>query len=453
MKALKDILRFLGTSSQEEIMIKDIVDNSNDVKEGSLFLALRGLNTLGGFYIEEAKKRGAVRVLSDSPLSDSIYVKDLDKKVGELARFFYGLDKRIKLYGVTGTSGKSTLAYLLSRFNNLLGKKTLLITTTSKILNSVVSDLTTPKPLELFKILKRASEEGYEAVVMECSSIGIAKNRVSLLCFDHFFFTNIKKDHLDFHKTLKDYRNTKLRYALTNARKTYVPEDFKYYKRSRSNPHVFYLKDSYKIINMTTSCTLFSYQGEVFKTKFILDFNIKAIAFLLSFYQQEGYEIERLKEVLEQIETLRGRVERIDEEDIFIDYAHTADAMNKLLKNFRKTFKRDLIVVTGAGGNRDSSKRKDYNKSLSRYAKKVILTDDNPRYEDRFKILMELAKKKAFTIIYKREYAIKEAVRIYKENPKMILLIVGKGPEEYQIIKGIKYPFSDKKEVRRCLKE
>lgn len=453
MKELKEILRFLGIDSQEKVMINDIVENSNEVKEGDLFLALRGQNTLGGFYIEEAKRRGAVRVLSDSPLSDSIYVKDLDKKIGDLARFFYDLSSELELYGVTGTSGKSTLAYLIASLNNALGKKTLLITTTSKVKNGVVSDLTTPKPLELFKILKKAFIDGYQAVVMECSSIGIAKGRVNQLYFDHFFFTNITKDHLDFHGTVKEYRKTKLSYALTHAKNIYVPEGFKFYKNCRCANNIFYLSTEYRIKNMTAEGTKFNYDKEEFFTNFILDFNIRAIAFLLSFYKREGYELSKLQEALSKVGVLRGRVERIEDEDIFIDYAHTGDAMNKLLKNFKKGFKRDLIVVAGAGGDRDQSKRKVYKKALSRYAKKVILTDDNPRYEDRFKILMELAGREPFTIIYKREFAIKQAVKLYKENPKMILLIVGKGPEEYQIIKGIKHPFSDKKEVIRCLKE
>lgn len=454
MKKLKNILAVLSISSESEVEIASLALSSDEVEPGALFIALKGEHRDGADYLAEAVKRGAVAAVADREVSGAWYVPKLAERLEVLGRYFYDYRERLNLYGVTGTTGKSTLAYLLANCLNGLGEKTLLLTTTPGLADSLECELTTPDPIRLYRAFHYAEERGYRSVVLECSSIGIALGRVRKLFFKALFITNITSDHLDFHKTKRRYRRTKLDYCLSHTNHLFVTDRLPYLRFYRGDyPLIHRIETRKTRAEYTAAATFFSFGGLEYSTQLLLPMNLENVLLALKALIVLGYDSQRLRRVLAAIPPLKGRVERVDHRDIYIDYAHTAAAVETLLAQFRRTFKRELIAVIGAGGNRDRRKRKDYRRSLKKYADFAILTSDNPRDEDPLAILKELVGSEDFTVVPDRRSAIKAAVRLHQSRPGSILLIIGKGPEEYQLVKGRKLPFSDREEVLACLTE
>lgn len=448
MYRVKDVLKWIGIKSTSRKVVTDIVEDASRVTKNSIFLARKGTSNDGKNYIDEALKNGAALILSDEKINNAIYLPDFFTSVSIILRNFYEIDK-IKIIGITGTSGKSSTAYILHSLYRRLNVKSFLITTTRNIPDSIVTDLTTPSMCDLAKIINQAILNKYEYVIMECSSIGIATHRLDFIKLHYLIINKITSDHLDYHKTKSEYRRVKLDFAKNFAEKIYTFYGYREIKRL-DNAIVFSKKVKDYYGNLYSSD--FIYNHKRFALYWPFKYNVENFLIVYNALLTEGFKEERIRLNMMNIPVIPGRMEMVKPgENVFIDYAHTYPALNSLLKSIAKLRKYRIIAICGAGGNRDKSKRKMYRKSLARYSYKVIITDDNPRDEDEDEILNELKGKEHFIVIKDRKEAIEEGIRLYKSTPSSVLVIIGKGDEDYQIIKGKTFHFSDREEAIKCL--
>ncbi len=446
MYKVKDILSWINVPSDSDVVVNNIVENVDLVQKNDVFIARSGNKSDGTIYIDKALKKGACLVLSEKKVNNAICLKNFYLELSMILYKFYKLNE-MEVVGVTGTNGKSTTAYILSSMCNKLGIKTFLITTTKGIENSIVTSLTTPGICDLAQIIYNAYLKGYKRVVLECSSIGMSRHRLDILNLKYLLINKITSDHLDYHKTKKNYKETKINFALEKAGSIYSLYNYRKIKNSEKGK-IFSQK--IKDYRSTLSSSSFIYDGIEFNINFPFKYNAYNILICYNALKEEGYDKNLIVNNLKTVYPLNGRMERVGSEDIYVDYAHTYPALKALLKEVKR-YKRNIICVIGAGGERDSSKRKEYGKVLARYAREVILTDDNPRNEDEDRILNMMKVKKSFVIIKDRSKAIKAGVILYKKIKDSVLLIIGKGAEDYQIIKGKTIYFSDKEEVKKCL--
>lgn len=444
---IRDVLSFFNIVKDDDREVKEIYDDSRLVTKNSIFIAI----SKGNNYIEEAITNGAIIVISDD-LKNNYYVSELKEKLLPFCLFFYGhIENKIKLIGVTGTNGKSTSAYLI---HSML-KSSLLITTTSGIKNSFISKNTTPYPLEFIKALKKAIKKKYKYLIMEISSIGISEGRLNGLNFEKILLTNITSDHLDYHKNLNEYQNTKVNYLLKSDSFIYLPVDcfVRFPLLRKVDRFELYSEKEVEIISENEIGTLFLYKHNLFKTNLIGILNIRNIVGVLTMLSSLC-SLRRLKRKLRKILPLKGRMNVVNRNPlVIIDYAHTVIALESLLKDAINFNRKKIIVVFGAGGNRDSSKRREYGKIVENYGDIGIVTSDNPRDEDADKIIDEIIGDSGFYFIRcpDRSKAIRQAFKYASKDD--CILIVGKGAEVVQIVKGKNNHFSDFEEVRKCLKK
>ena len=474
MKKLKDLLygisieRIVGATS---ISIQAVEFDSRKIKPGSLFVAQNGYNTDGHLYIDNAEQQGAVAIICEQLpknfKAEVVYVQveDASKALGQLSSNFYDHpSQKLKLIGITGTNGKTTVASLLYGLFEALGHPCGLISTVKvAYLNQErPATHTTPNAVEINQFLAELVNKGVTHCFMEVSSHGIAQGRIEGLTFTGGIFTNLTHEHLDYHGDFKTYRDTKKHFfdllppqafALTNL----DDKNGEYMlQNTKAKTLTYALKHhaDYKVHLLECELTgmLLKIQGQEVWTNLVGEFNAQNL--IAVYAAAELLAIPSLA-ILKQISLLkptRGRFEILQTQEnitIIVDYAHSPDALENVLQTINKIRTRNekLITIVGCGGNRDKEKRPIMGNKAAALSDQVIFTSDNPRGEDPQIIIEEMIKgvvaedfKKVLKITL-REEAISVAGNMARKGD--IVLIAGKGHETYQEIKGKKYPFDD----------
>lgn len=482
MAVLQDILyqsKVRSVAGSTQVEITSVHSDSRQVQPGSLFIAIKGVHTDGHQYLDAAIKAGASAVVVENLPADPdpaitwVQVENAAVAAGFIAHHFYGEPSaKMKLVGVTGTNGKTTIATLLYKLFTALGYKCGLLSTVQNIIGeeALAATHTTPDAISVNALLRQMLEAGCTHVFMESSSHAIHQHRIAGLQYDGGIFSNITHDHLDYHKTFDEYIRVKKSFfdglpsnafALSNA------DD----KRG-----AVMLQNTSARTAFYSLRTVAEFKGKILEnglTGLVMTINDQEVHFrligefnaynLLAVYGAAVLLGEDKHEVLRCLSVLTGAEGRFDyavsaSQRVIgiVDYAHTPDALLNVLatiKNLRKG-KEQVITVVGCGGDRDKAKRPVMAEVACEYSDRVILTSDNPRSEEPEAILKDMeaglntaGKRKAISITDRKE-AIKTAVSL--SQPEDILLIAGKGHEKYQEIKGVKYPFDDKQVLREC---
>lgn len=441
----------------------NIKSDSRKVEKGDTFVALKYSND-GHQYIEDAIKRGAISVVAEHGLYsvDTLIVKDTHEYlVNYLKNNYWDEIKDLKIIGMTGTNGKTTTCYLLHKALNMLGEKSAYIGTIGFYIDEKIKDLenTTPDILEIYEMLLKAKNENCKYVVMEVSSHALSLNRVKGLEFDMALFSNLTQDHLDYHHTIDNYLNAKKKLftMLKNDKLAIINIDDKYYKdfiMEENNNKTYGFKDSnYQITkyNYNLNESNFAIDDcDIYKTKLIGKYNIYNLTLVIAALNNLGFDYEQISKVIENLDSPSGRMDKImyGNNAIIIDYAHTPDAVENVLLTAKELNPNHIYVIVGCGGDRDKTKRPIMGEIAVNNANCVIFTSDNPRTEDPDEIIHDIVQKldkKNYEIEVNREKAIIRGIQLLKEND--ILMILGKGHENYQIIGKDKIFFDDKKVV------
>lgn len=444
-----------------------IKTDSRKVVKGDTFIALRGINDDGHNYVEDAIKRGAsLVVVEEGEYSvPSLIVNDTHEYLTNLLKeIYYDEIKNMKLIGMTGTNGKTTSCFILASSLNKLGIKCGYIGTIGFYINEKIGDLknTTPDILEMYEMLLKCHDEGCEYVVMEVSSQALSMHRVDDILFDYAVFTNLTKDHLDYHLDMKNYCLAKQKlfkqikedgYAIIN-----IDDDYKNYFLLPNNNNITYgfnkancQIDKYKYDNQITNFSLINNdKEEKYKTNLIGKYNVYNLTIMIIILKSIGIDYENIKKEVLEAKAPNGRMDTITYKSnkIIIDYAHTPDAVNKVINAVKELNPRKIITIIGCGGNRDKTKRPEMGKCAIENSDYVIFTSDNPRNENPIDIIKDMIQsldKKKYEIEINRKEAIKKGIQKLGEND--ILLVLGKGHENYQLINNEKIYFSDKDTV------
>ncbi|MEO0205742.1 MAG: UDP-N-acetylmuramoyl-L-alanyl-D-glutamate--2,6-diaminopimelate ligase [candidate division WOR-3 bacterium] len=454
----------------KDVRVESLEFDSRNVKPGSVFIAIPGTKYDGHNFINQAVKQGASAIVAQRKMEETslpqIIFDDTRMILGKLARNFYGDFSNMKIIGITGTNGKTTAAFLTHAILEQAGYNPGLIGTVYYLSKErVKADRTTPESLDIFKLFNDFRNAGLKSVVMEVSSHALALKRVEELAFDIAVFTNLSQDHLDFHDTISKYKSAKLHlfellksngFAVFNCddpvseeiRKLNIENSLDFGFNANALVRGEIASDTNSGLNLNVY-----YENQKFEihSKLIGKFNSYNILASVAAGIALQLKIETIIEGVESLEGVRGRMERVGP-NVFIDFAHTPGAMANVLTSLREYTEGRVIIVFGCGGNRDREKRSKMGKIASENADFVVVTSDNPRNEEPEKIIKDIIsgiKNNNFKVIPDREKAIEFGIRIKK--PEDILLIAGKGHEEYQIIGDKVIPFDDAVVVRKIL--
>ncbi len=476
---LKELLQTAGKYEiygSDKIEINGIEIDSRKIKDGNAFIAIKGTQTDGHDYISKAIELGAKAIVCEK-LPESIaegvsyaIFNDTEDAVGKIATTFYGNPtEKLDLVGVTGTNGKTTIATLLYNMFRAFGYKVGLISTVCNYIDgeAIPTEHTTPDPITLNQLLGRMANEGCKYAFMEVSSHSVAQKRIGGLKFAGGIFTNLTRDHLDYHKTVENYLKAKkaffdglpkTAFALTNA--------------DDKNGMVMVQNTKAKVATYSLR-TMADFKGKVLEDGFegmLLDINNTEVNVqfigrfnaynLLAVYGAANLIGKKPEDILLQLSTLKpvsGRFDSLRSPEGYtaiVDYAHTPDALTNVLDAIHDVLKGrgKVITVVGAGGNRDKGKRPIMAKESVRQSDKVIITSDNPRFEEPQDIINDMLaglnkdEMKKVVAITDRKEAIRTACMMASQGD--VILIAGKGHENYQDIKGVKYHFDDKEIVR-----
>lgn len=460
--------------------IKAIRFDSRKVEKGDLFVAQRGVSVDGHVYIQKAIQSGAVAVVCEElpEVSDPevcyVLTADSSEALGILAANYYGNPSRkLKLVGVTGTNGKTTTATLLYELIRLMGEKAGLLSTVCNYIDAekFPSTHTTPDALETNAYLQKMVEAGCRYCFMEVSSHSVHQKRIAGLDFDGAIFTNITHDHLDYHKTFKAYIEAKKAFfdglnreafALTNADDKNGAVMLQNTRARRYTYSYRTLADfNGKVVERHLDGTLMLLDGREVWTKFTGDFNAYNLLAVYATARLLELEKEEVLRCMSLLVPVSGRFETILSKEgvvAIVDYAHTPDALENVLSTIKNLKGKNNLVITvvGAGGDRDKTKRPEMADAACRYSDRVILTSDNPRSEDPAAIIADMQKgvkeeyRKNVLAITDRKEAIRAALMMASKAD--IVLIAGKGHEDYQEIKGVKHHFDDKEVVMEIFK-
>ena len=443
----------------------NIKTDSRKVVKGDTFVAIKGYTVDGHDFIESAIKNGAEKIVCEhgNYSVPTIVVSNTSEYLAEYLKDNYSKNlNKLKMIGVTGTNGKTTTCYLLYNALLKLGKKVAYIGTIGFYLNGkMVKELpnTTPEVLEIYNLLYECIENDVEYVAMEVSSHSLSLNRLSGINFDVALFTNLTKDHLDYHKTFEAYADAKsiLFTKLKNDKIAIINNDADYKEKmiKNGNKNVTYgFADSdYTITGFKTDSksTVFSfkYNGANYDVKSNLSgkHNVYNVLSMIIILNELHFDLNSVIKVTLELEAPSGRMEKIyyNSNTIIIDYAHTPDAELNIINSVKEFAKGKIITLIGCGGDRDKTKRPEMAKIATELSDFSIFTSDNPRTEDPNEILNDMivgVTNDNYKIIIDREEAIKYGIDILKEND--VLLLLGKGHEDYQVIGHEKIHLSDK---------
>ena len=450
--------------------------DSRRIEKGHLFVAIPGTVTDGHKFIPKAIELGATAVLCEkipeeqTPEVTYVQVASTEDAVGKAATLFYGdPSRKLKLVGVTGTNGKTTIATLLYNMFRKFGYKCGLLSTVCNYIEdeAIPADHTTPDPIELNRLLAQMVDAGCEYAFMECSSHAIAQKRIGGLKFAGGLFTNLTRDHLDYHKTFENYRDAKKAFfdgldkdafAITNAddkNGMVMVQNCKAQIKTYSTRTMADFKA--KIIECHFEGMYLDINGKEVGVQFIGKFNVSNLLAVYGAAVLLGKKPEDILLILSTLKSVNGRLEPIHSPEGYtaiVDYAHTPDALENVLNAIHEVLngKGKVITVCGAGGNRDKGKRPIMAQEAVKQSDKVIITSDNPRFEEPQDIINDMLAgldqkqmKKVLSIVDRRE-AIRTACMLAEKGD--VILIAGKGHEDYQEIKGVKHHFDDKEVVK-----
>ena len=464
----------------DDVEITGVNIDSRRIKTGHLFVAMKGTQVDGHLFIGKAIELGAISVLCEElpeVLQEGItyvQVESTEDAVGKVATLFYGdPSHKLKLVGVTGTNGKTTIATLLYNMFRKFGHKVGLLSTVCNYIDDVEvpADHTTPDPIELNELLAKMVEAGCEYAFMECSSHAIHQKRIGGLKFTGGLFTNLTRDHLDYHKTFENYRNAKKAFfdglpkdafAITNADDKNGMIMVQNTKATVKTYSIRTLADfRARILECHFEGMYLEIDGREVGVQFIGKFNVSNLLAVYGAAIMLGKKPEDVLLVLSTLHSVNGRLEPIHSPEGFtaiVDYAHTPDALANVLNAIHEVLdgKGHVITVCGAGGNRDKGKRPLMAQEAVRQSDKVIITSDNPRFEEPQDIindmlagLNEQQMRKVISIVDRKE-AIRTACMMAQKGD--VVLVAGKGHETYQEIKGVKHHFDDKEVLHEIFK-
>ncbi len=476
----KNIPNCLGMKGDGNTEIASLCTDSRTAQPGAMFFCIPGLRMDAHDFAPQAVQRGAVALVVERFLDvacTQVLVKDVREALSYIASAFYGDPaKKMKIIGITGTKGKTTTSFLVKSILESAGHKVGMIGTICSMIGSeeIPSNLTTPDPIDFHSLLRQMADAGVEYVVMEVSAHALALRKMEGIVFEVAAFTNLSQDHLDFFHDMDTYLRAKMRLFDKNCCRVAI-----------------YNADNESVCEaMQGVADIPAYPVAIRKKSDIFAKNIepaeRGVKYLLSFYKRYSVEIElRLTGIfnvynsmmaaaicdvlgvsgeditkeLASIASVPGRIELLDTDTnyhVILDYAHSPDALENILTTVRQTAKARVIVLFGCGGDRDHEKRPLMGEIGGRLADFSILTSDNPRGEDPYRIIEEIERgmrrtQGAYTVVENRRAAIKIALKMAREGD--VVVLAGKGHETYQEIKGVKYPFDEKIVVQELLKE
>lgn len=461
---------------KEEVEITGVNIDSRKVEAGDMFIAVRGTQADGHQFIPAAEEKGAVAIVCETmpeqlhPEKAYIKIANAQSVTGQLATTFYGNpSEKLKLVGVTGTNGKTTIATLLYELFREMGHKCGLLSTVCNYIDGTPypSTHTTPDAVNLNKLLGQMVDEGCEYAFMEVSSHALAQERVGGLRFAGGIFTNLTRDHMDFHETMDNYLKCKKSFFDTLPRDAFAITNMD----DKNGPVM--VQNTRADIKKYSTRTLCDYKGRIVETHLdgmILEFNNREFATpltgrfnvsnLLAIYGaavELGKEPDEVLRVLSTLKPVSGRFETLHSPDgaaAIVDYAHTPDAIKNVLGTVNEVLRGrgNIITVVGAGGNRDKGKRPLMAQEAVKGSNRVIITSDNPRFEEPQEIINDMLagltdeQKKNVLSIADRKEAIRTACALAQKGD--VVVVAGKGHENYQEIKGVKHHFDDKEVIR-----
>lgn len=470
---IKDI-EIIEKINVKNFEISELASDSREVFDNSLFFAIKGNNFDGNLYIKEAFNRGAKVVITDKKSEinvPQIIVSNVFDTMDKIAKVFYmpKNNKKVKLIGVVGTNGKTTTTFITKSILDCAGKKAGVIGTLGVYYDNVYVEpiLTTPSLLFLYETLQNMANNNVEYCVMEVSAHAIYQKRFGSLAFECLIFTNCTQDHLDYFKTFEEYESTKMsvfnekycKFIVVNSDdKTGVKiinnSTAKVFSYGINNPSDVFAIDvltSKKgltfVMNLFDEVINISYQS-------IGEFNVYNCLASATCTAVLGISTENIKKGIASVKKVFGRMEYVENfkgADVYVDYAHTPDGLENLLKSLRRITKNELILVFGCGGNRDTSKRKIMGKIAGKLADFTIITSDNPRFEDPYQIISDIEsgmreESLKYITIQNRKAAIGYALSKAKSGD--VIVVAGKGAEEYQDVMGVKTRFLDVEEIK-----
>ena len=461
-----------------DVEVTGIKIDSRQIQPGYLFVAIKGTQTDGHRFIPKALELGAKAVLCedlpDEKASGVTYVQvaSTETAVGPVATLFHGdPTSKVKLVGVTGTNGKTTIATLLYNMFRQFGHKCGLLSTVCNYIDgeAVPASHTTPDPIELNELLERMVQAGCEYVFMECSSHAIAQQRIGGLHFAGGMFTNLTRDHLDYHKTFENYRDAKKQFfdmlgkdafAITNLddkNGLFMVQNTKAQVKTYSTRQLADFRA--RIIECHFEGMYLEMDGHEVGVQFIGKFNVSNLLCVYGAAVMLGKQPEDILVIMSTLKSVNGRLDPIRSPEGYtaiVDYAHTPDALENVLNAIHEVLdgKGKVITVGGAGGNRDKGKRPLMAQEAVKQSDRVIITSDNPRFEEPQDIINDMLAgldarqmKKVISIADRRE-AIRTACMMAEKGD--VILVAGKGHEDYQEIKGVKHHFDDHEVIREC---
>lgn len=470
MKKLNEII-----DCNYNILIKNIKIDSREVEKDDLFVAVKGLNVDHDIYIDEAIKNGAVAVISEkyrdikTPL---IVVEDINKTLVDICQKFYDYNKKMKFIGITGTDGKTTTATIIKKVLNYNVPTAYIGTNGIEMLDKkIITSNTTPTPEKIYMYLNEINKKNITNVVMEVSSEALFHKRVESLRFKYAIYTNITEDHLNIHKTMNNYIESKLKLIDllddngiiiinkddSNLKKIKFTNKYQIYTYGKNKNSDFMIKN----IQMNKNNSMFTirYKNKEFniKTQLIGEYNMYNLTASFAVALLEKNNPDNIIDNISKIDNISGRGEKLDygqKYTIILDYAHTLNGIKNIVETYKKIKQNRLIVITGSAGGREKEKRSKIGKYLLNNTDLTVFTMDDPRYEKVEDIINDMLKDTTNTN-YKKIISRKEAIKVTLNNALKddIILILGKGRDNYMAIDGDKIKYSDYEEINKYFKK